>query len=128
MKIFGMMGSGLVILTTIVSVAIASKSGAPSSDSLQSERNDFYGSFNKPLSTVPEYGIYDTMHQLADDYDLPHVVKQGLKKTAEVHKFTYCNLMKMHGAMVRAASPVIGTEDLHRIKHHPLVQYGNFCK
>lgn len=45
MKIFGMMGSGLVILTTtIVCAAVASKSSAYSLDSLQSERDDFYSS------------------------------------------------------------------------------------
>ena len=54
------------------------------------------------------------MHELADEYDLPHVVKQGLKATAEMHKYAYCNLMRMHGAVVEAAAPI-------KSKHHPIV-------
>lgn len=70
----------------------------------------------------PIESIYDTLNELADgDYPLPHIVKKGIKATAEVHKQTYCNMMKLHHKVAQATLPLVG-------KHHrPLVQYVNFC-
>ena len=55
--------------------------------------------------------MYDALHELADDYSLPHVVKKGIKGAAEVHKYTYCNMLKMKRGAMRAALPPIMGQD-----------------
>ena len=68
-----------------------------------------------------DYGAYDSLHELANDYPLPNKVKSVIRTTAEVHKYTYCNLMHVHHVMVKATSSITG-------RHHPVVQYASFCK
>ena len=125
MKINGPMAISLVILSSFLSIVYAKESGATTTPSFASERDDFYATY-KPHEQA-DYGVYHAMHEMASDYDLPHVVKQGLKATAEAHKFTYCNLMKFHGAVVKATQPVLGASAGHK-HNHPVVQYASFCK